>query len=298
MDDVHFNKALQAIKDDRSHGASELARRCLAIIAESARTAQACDEDQLNALLDQRLIALLASRPSMAPIMNLLSRWSGAVHTNGRMAPDLATLRETAAMEAENLAEASLSAVSMAAQQAVKLIGSNATLFTHSYSSTIVELFRQLRERNVHAIVTESRPLNEGCRLAKQLSEWQIATTLITDAQIGLFVPRSDAIVVGADSLLPDGSLVNKSGSQLMALAAHEHGIPFYVCCESFKRWTEPMGAPELESMDTAELGVPKLPFVEIENIYFDITPAHLISAWIDEQGVHYQAGMAGDSWG
>ena len=298
MDDVRFNKVLQSIKDDRSHGASELARRCLAIMAESARGAPISDEAQFNALLDQRLAALLASRPSMAPIMNLLSRWSGEVQTNGRMAPDLTALREAAAAEAERLIEVSLSAVSITAQQAVELIGSNPTLMTHSYSSTIVELFRQLRERNVHAIVTESRPLNEGYQLAKQLSQWQIATTLITDSQMGLFVPRADAIVVGADSLLPDGSLINKSGSQLLALVAHEYGVPFYVCCESFKRWTELMGAPELESMDGAELGAPELPFVEMENIYFDITPAHLISAWIDEQGVHYQAGMTGDGWG
>ena len=48
------------------------------------------------------------------------------------------------------------------------------------------------------------------------------------------------------------------------------------------------MGTPELEEMDTAELQAPKLPGVDPQNIYFDITPAELIDIWFDEKETHY----------
>ena len=143
------------------------------------------------------------------------------------------------------------------------------------------------RSQGTQAIITESRPLNEGHLLAKQLSEWHILTTLITDAQMGLFITQADAVLVGADTLLADGSLINKAGTYPLALLAHEHSIPFYVCCESFKQRTEAMGTPELEKMNIAELQAPQLSGVAIQNIYFDITPAHLISAWFDEDEMH-----------
>jgi len=160
-------------------------------------------------------------------------------------------------------------------------------LFSHSLSRTVLDVFKILSVQGAQAIITESRPLNEGHQLAKQLSEWHIPTTLITDAQMGLFISKADAVLVGADTLLADGSLINKAGTYPLALLAHENNLPFYVCCESFKRRTDTMGTPELESMSSSELQAPQYSGVKIENIYFDITPSYLITAWFDENGMH-----------
>ena len=156
---------------------------------------------------------------------------------------------------------------------------------THSLSSTVVELFRLLAASGggVCAIVTESRPLCEGHRLAERLSAWAVSTTLITDAQAGLFVGRADAVVVGADAVLADGGVVNKAGTYPLALLARDAGVPFYVCCESFKRRRPGLPAPEPEEMDAAELGAPELPHVTARNVYFDVTPARLLTALITE---------------
>jgi translation initiation factor eIF-2B subunit delta len=42
----------------------------------------------------------------------------------------------------------------------------------------------------------------------------------------------------------------------------------------------------ELEEVDRDELGAPSLEGIEPRNVYFDITPARLVDAWIDETGV------------
>lgn len=285
MDDNLFETTLESIKADRERGASELARECLAVMAESTRNMPANDEAELYGLLHRRAERLMHARPSMTPIYNLLLRWQTLI--NEKNDQRLATARVQAARLADELIEYSLRAVGETARQVAEHLGPDSTLMTHSLSSTVLAVFRGLQGQGVKAIITESRPLYEGRLLAKRLSDWHIPTTLITDAQIGLFVPQADAVLVGADSLLPDGSMINKVGSYPLALVARDQGVPFYVCCESFKRRSETMGVPELEAMDTTELDATPLPDVELQNIYFDTTPAHLISAWFDEKGMH-----------
>jgi len=285
MDEQSFSLALASIIADRKSGASELARRCLDVMVKSAYEAPATNAVELIAQLEQRAAKLAAARPSMTPIVRLLEQWQ----TNAVLDPgtELAVLRKQAATAAVELIDVSHQAVKACAQQAAQYIGPNQTLFTHSLSSTVMEVFHLLREQGVSAIITESRPLYEGYILARQLSEWQIPTTLITDAQIGLFINQADAVLVGADSLLADGSLINKAGTYPLALAAHDQCVPFYVCCESFKCRTDVMGSPELETMDASELQAPSLPGVKSQNVYFDITPARLISVWFGENKKH-----------
>ena len=99
-----------------------------------------------------------------------------------------------------------------------------------------------------------------------------------------LGVEPYDVAIVGADTMLADGSTINKAGTSLLAMAAHAEKVPFYVCCESFKlcQQEEP---PALEEMSPAELGTTQWPGVSVSNIYFDITPAHLITSWCTERG-------------
>ncbi len=85
--------------------------------------------------------------------------------------------------------------------------------------------------------------------------------------------------------MLADGAVVNKVGTYLLALAARDHDLPFYVCFESFKRTTRTAAEISLEEMDPRELEPPELPGILARNVYFDVTPARLVSSWIDELG-------------
>jgi len=284
MDESAFEAALQAILQDRAEGAGELARRALEILRRSALDTEAEAGEELRPVLLARAERLRECRPSMAPLDRLLRRWSGILE--GTRTPDLDRLRSVAAEEAAALALLSREAAERAAAHAAGHIGPGRTVITHSLSATVAAVYRNLAGGGVRAILTESRPLNEGYRLAGSLSGLGVPTRLITDAQMGLAVAEADVALVGADSLLPDGSLVNKAGTYLLALAARDRAVPLYVCCESFKQRTEDMPPLELERMDPAELGAPAFPGVRIENCYFDITPARLVSAWIDENGV------------
>lgn len=278
-----FNHQIAAIRDDRIHGASELARSCLAILARAARELPAEHPAELREQLLRMSRQLAEARPSMTPIRNLLRRWGEALAVGDD--PDLAAARDRAVEAAEDLIAVSRRAVVDCAARAARSLGASRTVMTHSFSSTVLEACRLLKDQGLRMIVTEARPLEEGRRLAERLAAWRVPTLYITDAQMGLFVARADAVLVGADSVLADGSVVNKVGTYPLALVAREFEVPFYVCCESFKRRDAGDPPPELEEMSPAELGVPDWPGVTVRNVYFDITPARLVTAWIDEAG-------------
>ena len=66
---------------------------------------------------------------------------------------------------------------------------------------------------------------------AQTLAAAGMRVTLLTDAEAGLFIPECAAVVVGADSILADGAVVNKAGTYLLALAAHANRpqrVPFW----------------------------------------------------------------------
>ncbi len=289
MDNEQFNLWINEIAQDRSRGASELARRCLTMLADLAQTLPGHDPITFKQHLTDSAQRLAAIRPSMAPIQNLLTRWQQALYDLADS--DVETLRYNAVERALQLVEASHKAVTAIAQHSADHIGYGKTLLTHSLSSTVVAVCQQLKDRQLKMIITESRPLCEGRRLGEILSRLAIPTRYITEAQIGLFISQADAVLVGADSVLADGSIINKVGTYLVALAARDHQVPFYTCHESFKRRLVPTEL-DLEEMATTELHLPQWPHVTPRNIYFDITPAHLISGWITEQGVAMASGL------
>ena len=274
---------IENVRNDRAHGASALARQCLIGIAEYARDPAVNDVTTLRDSLVQLAHELQEARPTMAPISNLVDRWRTAFEKAGT--EHLDQVRAQAVICAKALIAESEQAVRRAAARAADLIGSDKIIITHSLSSTVVNVFEILGPRS-RAIITESHPPGEGRRLAEKLSALGIATDFITDQQMGLFVHRADAALVGADTIAVDGSVINKAGTYLLALAAHDRGVPFYVCFESYKCSKLGAAGIMLEHHDAGEFAPPQLPNITPHNIYFDITPVHLVTAWITETGV------------
>lgn len=289
MDDAEFRRLhRRELVEDRVSGASQLARKALDSLAELAGSCAAERPAELRRALLDCAEELQYARPNMAPIFNLVQRWVDRVEQLDT--GDTDAFRRDAARVAEELADASIRAVDEVADRAARLIGDGAVIATHSMSSTVQAAFRALAARGVQAIVTESRPGLEGRNQAQQLDHSGVPVTYITDAQMGHFVRRATVVLVGADMLLADGSLVNKAGTYLLALAARDNGVPFYVCCESFKQVPYGSAGFTLEELDPAELDAPRGRHITPHNVYFDITPARLVDAWITEDGVRHAA--------
>lgn len=292
MPDIHNDNRLLAeqfiadIKDDRNQGASELGRLAVTRLGEFAIRAPNRSPAVLRSDLFALAAALRQARPSMAVVRNLIERWLQPLQQNHYDTTE--QLCSAAKLQSEKVVDLSRQATCDAAKHACSLVRPGHTVMTHSYGSTVSRIFSQLAGQEVSAIITESQPGCEGARLARELSALNLPTLYITDAEMGLFVDKADLVLVGADTLLADGSVVNKAGTYLLALAALDCSIPLYVCAESFKQSRLQKSQVELESMAVDEIALAPLPGVQPQNIYFDITPARLISGWINEQGIYH----------
>ncbi len=284
---------ISQIREDREHGASELARTCLDALARRAGSIEVTSHEVLRQQLIEFAQELQSARPTMAAITNLIGEWIAAVER--LPGGNVSILRDDIKSISRTLILASENAVSSAAAHTAELVGTGKTVITHSLSSTVVAVFGCL-VGNVKAIVTESRPPSEGRRLAAKLSELGIETDFISDQQMGLFTKHADVALVGADTIAGDGSVINKAGTYLLALAARDRGIPFYVCFESFKYLDVSPTSVGLEQRDPAEIDLPRLAYVKAHNIYFDVTPPDLVTAWINEHGIRDESSFAAET--
>lgn len=62
----------------------------------------------------------------------------------------------------------------------------------------------------------------------------------VHQAHVHVYWCRVNLVLVGAEGVVENGGIINKLGSYHVAIAAKEHGIPFYVAAESYKVMLNP----------------------------------------------------------
>jgi methylthioribose-1-phosphate isomerase len=99
--------------------------------------------------------------------------------------------------------------------------------------------------------------------------------------------------VVGADRIAANGDVANKIGTYSVALAAREHGVPFFVAAplstiDLSCKGGELIPIEERDGREVTRLaGAAIAPDgVPARNPAFDVTPARMVSAIVTEVGV------------
>jgi len=232
----------KSISEDLEHGASQI----LKVAAGSLHTAilknPNANPDELRVATRDFAIRMIHGQRQMASILN----FSNALLLEVDHAKDDAVLTKTLKEYSMRISKGSSDALSRIASYAAELIpGSKFT--THSRSSTLFTFFNSIRKReNLIVYVTQSRPGSEGRLLAGELSVAGVRTVLIEDAEVMTYLPETDALLVGADAIIPSG-IVNKVGTRMIAIAARSLGIPVYCLAERIKIW--PFDEPILSNL-------------------------------------------------
>jgi eIF-2B alpha/beta/delta-like uncharacterized protein len=281
---------IDEIRNDRVHGASQLAKQAVQVLKTSAEHSQAKSVEQF--LTEQSLAGkeLMSARPAMAPVFNIVSRLLKAVsEKSGEM--DLAATRQLTIIQADQAINDSIQAVAQIAKRGSELITDSDRIMTHSYSSTVMKMLKAAyaKHKNIEVVATRSGPGRTGERIARELSHHGAAVTFIDDTAVGLYIATVNKVMVGADRICADGNLINGIGTYPLALASARAGIPFYVLCERLK-FDPRLSSHEvdLEEKEASEVIEPGRlpPEVMIKNPYFDITPLELITGIVTENGV------------
>ena len=273
-------KLMQSIAVDRYHGAEWLSNAALGTMIAVALNASADTADELREALMGCARKIAESRPSMTPITNKL----GILYSRLPEVTTLSELRAEATKQASLMIKESRKDKGRLVESSRNVLGEPGTVFTVSDSSTVMDVVLGLGAKNI--VVTESRPQMEGRNLAERLAGRGVNVLLVVDAAAAMFMESADVAVVGADSVLYDGSFVNKVGTRTAALAARDQGVPFYVVCSTYKfNVMNYLGrGVELEEKDPAE--VAEIEGVEVRNPYFEVVPARLVTGIITEMGV------------
>jgi methylthioribose-1-phosphate isomerase len=150
--------------------------------------------------------------------------------------------------------------------------------------------------KRIRVYADETRPFLQGARLTVwELDKDGIPVVLITDGMAGWFMRRGevDTVIVGADRIARNGDTANKIGTYSLAVLAKENGLPFYVAA--------PMSTVDLTIADGGGIPIEErspdevrevggrpvtVPYAEVRNPAFDVTPAAYITAIITERGV------------
>lgn len=308
------------VREDREHGSAYLSLRALEVLRDEAALATEGRHDELEAPErdgdDWSALAglardLLSARPSMAVVTNRVNRAMSAASDDGDEAGTATGPATTAPAAVERAARETI-------ERAVTADGDAAALAAQRLPDRVATLSRSATVRDAlvaadpeSILVAESRPGHEGVGVAEELAS-SADVTLTTDAALAFeLVERDrDALVVGADRIRPDGSVVNKVGTRGAAFAATAEEIDCYVVAASEKIVAgdeiaasargadeETTASDEVESgnerdVTDAELE-PRDPGevydgdadVTVANPTFDVTPAHAVDAVLTERG-------------
>lgn len=175
--------------------------------------------------------------------------------------------------------------------------GGLATVGSGTALGIIVKAHQQ--GKKIHVYVDETRPLLQGGRLTTwELQRHGIPMTLITDSMAAhlMSMGKISKAFVGSDRIAANGDFANKIGTYSVAVNCHYHQIPFYVAAPMT---TVDLNCPHgkaipIEQRSATEVLGPWAPAQSaVYNPSFDITPAHLTTAWILDTGIYSQQEIA-----
>lgn len=169
-----------------------------------------------------------------------------------------------------------------------KIIKNNWRIMTHCHSGDALAFIKHgwLRhKKKISVIATETEPLEQGIKTAKELAAAKIPVTLITDSAVGFFMKGVDAVIIGTDAirLSPPYGIVNKIGTLNLALAAKKYRKPLYVVGNSLK--FDRRKKFRIEERPAREV-YKKLKGVKIRNPAFDLVDFNLVTKIITEKGI------------
>jgi translation initiation factor 2B subunit (eIF-2B alpha/beta/delta family) len=229
---------INAIRHDRMHGASWLSQEALAVIKLTAEQSQAANKDEILTELKEVANELIDARPAMASIANAVSHFIYQVYDRAKE-KDLDSLKDFVRSEAEALITVLEQAALKAAEKGAEVIEEKDKIMTCSYSSTVCRAFElaKLNGKSFEVLAVESKYQDKkyGAITAEELKGQGILAELIPDNAIRDTILKANKAMVGADSILQNGSLINGIPTYELASAAKEHNIPFYTICETTK---------------------------------------------------------------
>ncbi|HJW65703.1 MAG TPA: ribose 1,5-bisphosphate isomerase [Candidatus Bathyarchaeia archaeon] len=231
---------------------------------------------------------LFASRPTEPFMRNAVRFIMRKVEgSDKKKVSDLAKIVSSSSHEFLSNLEASRERI---AEIGAKRIRDGMVVFTHCHSSTVTHLLRKANQdgKTFEVICTETRPVFQGRITAKEMLDLGVKTTFIVDSAAHSFMKKADIVIVGADAITSEGSIINKIGTATIALLANETRVPFYVASELLKFDPATLGGEYemIEERSEDEVWTDAPENLVVRNPAFEVTKRNFIHGLICEEGI------------
>lgn len=305
---VHFEnhqQVAQAITDMVVRGAPAIGATAAFGMALAAKNSNALDIEAFKGDLLEAGDLLKKARPTAVNLAWAVDRMLKGLENN---IINIAELKSKFLLEAQRIADEDVEINKQMAEHGAALIQPGDTVIHHCNTGSLATVdwgtalgvihTAHDQGKNIHVLVDETRPRLQGARLtAWELEQYGIPYDLISDNAAGYFLQggKAQRVFVGADRVSANGDTANKIGTYMLALAAKDNNVPFYVVAPSStidlslktgdQIPIEERGGDEV--LDIQRNGKPLSPEnASARNPAFDITPNRLITGIVTEFGV------------
>jgi ribose 1,5-bisphosphate isomerase len=283
-----IRETAEKIRKLEVQGARNVAIATINAIEASAKQTRATSKKAFLEELSKAKQELFASRET-EPLMRNAVRWIiSQVEANREKQPKKLTALVSSSVR-QFLKELEVSK-EMIAETGAKRIRNNSVVFTHCHSSTVTHLLKRAKQqgKKFEVICTETRPICQGRTTAREMLEIGIDVTMIVDSAARYFMNEADLVIVGADAITSEGNVINKIGTSMIALVAHEARTPLYVVSEllKFDPATIYGDYEKIEERSPSEVWQDAPEGLVIRNPAFDVTRRDYIHGIICEEGI------------
>jgi ribose 1,5-bisphosphate isomerase len=288
--DIHpeVEHTAEAIATMEIRGAAAIADAAAAAMAAQARGSDASDAAAFRAEMRAAARRLHETRPTAVSLPNALR-----YVLRGMSGQDVQTLRDSVVDRVETFRYDLDRAQDRLGRIGAGRLRDGDVVMTHCHSTDALACVKAAVDRGKHveAYVKETRPRQQGHITAKELREMGVPVTLVVDNAAHRYLDECDHVLVGADSIAADGSVINKIGTAGLAVSARERGVPIVVAAGTVKIHPDTLtgAAVEIEYRDESEV-IPdeeraELGEIKVLNPAFDVTPPRHVDAIVTERG-------------
>jgi methylthioribose-1-phosphate isomerase len=300
----------EAIKNMTVRGAPAIGATAAFGLALAAKESKAKTKAELIHDLDEAAGILQSTRPTAVNLSWAIERVITELQEI-RKASSLEEMRKYVLECAQKIADEDVKINQRMGRNGAELINDGDTIIHHCNTGalavvdwgTALGVIRSAHQegKRVHVLVDETRPRLQGARLtAWELQQYKIPFEIISDNMAGYFLQTGQVqkVLFGADRIAANGDVANKIGTYMLALAAHDNHVPVYSVA--------PTSTIDLSIADGTMIPIEERDPEEVlglefhgerispkgakaRNPAFDVTPNHLISGIVTENGVVFQ---------
>lgn len=219
------------IKNIQIQGASNVAKAAIKAFSDYMHSIEFSNLEELSPYMIEAKEILFQARDTEPALRNCINLIIKKVEKSG--ADTESTLKNSIQESAEFYIDLFRTANDEIGRIGARRIVNGMIIMTHCHSSATESILIEAKNQNkdFQVICTETRPKFQGRITAQHLIDADIPVTMVVDSAMRWVLKNKavDMIITGADAITSEGTVLNKIGSRLLALAAAESHVPFYI---------------------------------------------------------------------